>query len=85
MIVQRNIKPIKGNIMHFLIIETKPCGSHMIDKADSTYSTTYQKVLKDYNIDEAFIDRIKNEKCIHFDGIKSRDEVISRTFIFVKG
>ncbi len=70
--------------MHFLIIDTKPSGSHMMDKADSTFSTTYQKVLKDYNINEEFLERLKSEKCIHISGIKSHDEIISRTFILVK-
>lgn len=72
--------------MHFLIIDTKPSGSHMMDKADSTFSTTYQKVLNDYNLDDAFLERLKTEKCIHISGITTKhdDEVISRTFILVK-
>ena len=70
--------------MHFLIIDTKPSGSHMMDKADSTFNTTYQKVIKDYNISDEFLERLKDEKCIHISGIKSYDEIISRTFILVK-
>ena len=71
--------------MHFLIVDTKPNGSHMIDKADSTFSLTYSKVLNDYNIDESFIERIKSEKCIHIENaVDSYDEPVSRTFILVQ-
>lgn len=72
--------------MRFLIVDiVKDSGSIITERADDRFSTTYNKLIADYNIDNEFLNRLADQKTIHIDNIKTRDGVISRTFIYIAG